>query len=78
MRDFDDNLLQFLLNQLHKAYSEYKKENPAFARVVEEDLEGKTDTEFEAQFKEKRTHCESCGEYLGNYEICDQCGRKNK
>lgn len=78
MKDFDDDFLQYLLNQMHKAYSEYKRDNPDFAKVVEEQLEGKTDAEFEAQFEKKKpTHCQSCGEWLQNFDTCDQCGRIN-
>lgn len=78
MKDIDDDFLQYLLNQMHKAYSEYKRDNPEFARVVEEQLEGKTDVEFEAQFKETITHCQSCGEWLQGFDQCDQCGRIHK
>lgn len=78
MKDINDDFLQFLLNQLHQSYSEYKKNHPDFAKVVEEQLEGKTDAEFEAQFKETRTHCEGCGEWLQGFDQCDQCGRINK
>jgi hypothetical protein len=69
------------LNQLHQGYSEYKKNHPDFARVVEEQSEGKTDAEFEAQFQEeirKPTHCESCGEWLEGFDVCGSCGRINK
>jgi hypothetical protein len=77
--DLNDDFMQYLMDQLNKSYSEYKRNNPAFAKVVEEQLEGKTNQEFEAQFtKKKRTHCESCGEWLENYDICSQCGRINE
>lgn len=45
--------------------------------MVEEDLEGKTDEEFEAQFEDK-THCSGCGECLEGYDMCQECGRINK
>ena len=78
MRDIDDDLLQFLLNKLHEGYSEYKRDHPDFAKVVEEDLEGKTDEEFEAQFEERKSHCSGCGEWLEGFDMCQECGRINK
>ena len=85
--DIDDDFLQFLMNELNKGYSEYKRNHPDFARVVEEQLEGKTEEEFERQFtsfasnsvtSKKKTHCESCGEWLEGFDTCSQCGRINK
>jgi hypothetical protein len=76
--DIDDDLMQFLMNELNKGYSEYKRNHPDFARVVEDQCEGKTEEEFERQFTKKKTHCESCGEWLENFDICSSCGRINK
>ena len=81
INDAKDDLLQFLLNQLHQGYSEYKRNHPDFAKIVEEQLDGKTDAEFESQFEDEvkiKTHCEGCGEWLGGFDQCDQCGRINK
>jgi hypothetical protein len=79
MKDINDDLLQFLLNRLHEGYSEYKRNHPDFAHVVEEQLEGKTDAEFEAQFTEKNTTCPHCGEWNARDEIingcCHECGK---
>jgi hypothetical protein len=30
-----------------------------------------------ARFTCKKTHCESCGEWLEGYDTCSQCGRIN-
>jgi hypothetical protein len=76
--DLDDNLIQFLIDQLNQGYAEYKKNHPDFAKVVEQQLEGKTEEQFEAQFIKKKTHCKTCGEWLENFELCSQCGRINK
>ncbi len=75
-----EDFLQRLMDELNKGYQEYKQNHPDFARVVEEQLEGKTDAEFEAQFKvqQKRTHCETCGEWLEGFDTCSQCGRIDK
>ena len=81
MTEIDDALLQFLIDKLNAGYQEYKRNHPDFARVVERDCEGKTDAEFEAMFEDEvkiKTHCESCGEWLGGFDQCDQCGRINK
>ena len=51
MSDTNDDLLQYLFNKLNEGCSEYKRNHPDFAKVVEEDLEGKMDKEFESQFK---------------------------
>jgi len=74
-KDIDDELLQYLMNCLNEGYSEYKRNNPAFAKVVEEQCEGKTEEEFERQFTKKKTHCEGCGEWLEGIDICSECGR---
>lgn len=66
------------MNRLHEGYSEYKRNHPDFAKLVEEQLEGKSDAEFEEQFKETRTHCEGYGEWLQGFDQCDQCGRISK
>jgi hypothetical protein len=76
--DLNDKLLQYLMNCLNEGYSEYKRNHPDFARIVETQLQGKTDQEFERQFTKKRTHCNGCGEWLENYDICSSCGRINK
>jgi len=77
--DLNDDFMQFMMDQLNKGYSEYKKSHPDFARVVEEQLEGKTEDEFEAQFKRNPyKHCQGCGEWLHGFDTCDQCGRINK
>jgi hypothetical protein len=56
--DLNDDFMQFLMDQLNKGYSEYKRNHPDFAKAVEEQLEGKTeDDEFERQFVKKKTHC---------------------
>jgi hypothetical protein len=68
-----------ILAPLSARYSEYKRQHPDFAKVVEEQLEGKTDEEFEAQFiRNSNTHCQGCGEWLDGFDICSQCGRINK
>ena len=78
-KDIDDDFLQYLFEQLNKSYTEYKRNNPAFAKVVEEQLEGKTEEEFERQFVKKRnTHCIRCGEWLQGFDMCSECGRINK
>jgi hypothetical protein len=76
--DLNDDFMQYLIDQLNKGYSEYKRNNPAFAKVVEEQSEGKTEEQFEAQFIKKiSTHCESCGSALMGFDMCDECGRIN-
>lgn len=55
-----------------------KNIHPDFAKIVEEQLEGKTEEEFEAQFRKKPTHCIGCGEWLENMDTCSECGRINK
>ena len=77
----DQDFLQFLLDKLNEGYEEYKRNHPDFAKVVEKQLEGKTDAEFEAQLEDEvkiKTHCYGCGERLGGFDQCDQCGRINK
>jgi hypothetical protein len=66
------------MDQLNKSYTEYKRNHPDFAKIVEEQLEGKTDEEFESQFSKKRTHCIGCGEWLEGLDTCSECGRINK
>ena len=80
MTDIDDDFLQFLMNELNKGYSEYKRNHPDFAKVVEEQLEGKTEEEFERQFTKKtHSHCSGCGEWLPYAsDICSECGRLAK
>ena len=75
--DLNEDFMQFLIDQLNKGYSEYKRNHPDVAKILEEQCEGKTEQEFERQFTKKRTHCESCGEWLEGYQTCDQCGRIN-
>jgi len=76
--DLDDNFIQYLMDQLNQGYSEYKRNHPRFARVVEEQCEGKTEQEFERQFiKKKPTHCTGCGEWLEDMDQCSQCGKIN-
>lgn len=80
-RDLNDDFMQFILNKINEGYSEYKRNHPDFARVVEEQSEGKTDEQFENQFQNEvkiKTHCEGCGEWLNGFDQCDQCGRINK
>jgi hypothetical protein len=77
--DLKDEFMQYLMDELNKSYSQFKKDHPAFAKIVEEQLEGKTDAEFEAQFvRNPNTHCQGCGEWLQGFDTCDQCGRINK
>ena len=77
--DVNDEIMQYLMDQLNKAYSAYKKDHPDFARIVETQCEGLSEQEFEAQFvKEKSTHCKSCGEWLDGSDQCPECGRINK
>lgn len=87
--DVNDEFMQYLMDQLNKSYSQFKKDHPSFAKIVEEQCEGKTDEEFEAQFTKKMTcslgckkecsHCPHCGEYNYEYEIldgrCHECFR---
>jgi hypothetical protein len=75
--DLKDEFMQYMMDELNKSYSEYKRNHPDFAKVVEEQLEGKTDQEFEAQFTKKPTHCSGCGEWLENMDLCSECGRIN-
>lgn len=35
-------------------------------------------TNSEMASKNKKTHCESCGEWLEGFDMCSQCGRINK
>jgi hypothetical protein len=77
--DLNDDFMQFIMEQLNKSYSQYKKDHPDFAKVVEEQLEGKTDQDFEVQFKRNPyKHCQGCGEWLEGFDTCSQCGRINK
>ena len=71
--DINDDFMQFLLNHLNEGYSEYKKNHPDFARIVEEE-----ENKLKANYQRKKTHCESCGEWLEGFDFCDQCGRINK
>ena len=77
--DLNDDFMQFMMDQLNKGYSEYKKSHPDFKRVVEEQLEGKTEDEFELQFTKKNTTCPHCGEWNARDEIingcCHECGK---
>jgi len=68
--DLRDDFMQYLMDELNKSYSQYKKEHPDFAKIVEEQLEGKTDAEFEAQIIHSQT-CPYCGEYNFKDEIVD-------
>jgi len=77
MNIIDDDFLQYIFNIVQKGYEDYKRDHPDFAKVVEEQSEGKTDAEFEAQFNETRTHCEFCGECLEGFDQCSECGRIN-
>ena len=73
--DLKDDFMQYLMDELNKKYSEYKRDHPEFARIVETQCEGKTEQEFEAQFKAKNTHCISCGEWKPfGADICPECG----
>ena len=77
--DLNDDFMQFLMDQLNKSYSEYKRNNPAFAKVVQEQLEGRTEEEFERQFIKKKNRCESCEEWLPfGQDICSECGKISK
>jgi len=60
------------MDQLNKGYAEYKRNHPDFARVVEEE-----EHKLKGNYQRKRTHCESCGEWLDNQDICSECGRIN-
>jgi hypothetical protein len=79
--DMNDDFMQFILNKLNEGYSEYKRNHPNFARIVEEQLEGKTEAEFEEQFEKPDKdwyidHCKFCGEYLPyGVDMCPECGR---
>ena len=68
--DLNDDFMQFIVDQLNKGYSEYKKNHPDFAKVVEKE-EGKLEESY--GLVKKRTHC-SCGEWLDGYDICGACG----
>ena len=54
----NQNPIEKMFNEMNKSYNEYKKNHPDFAKVVEQDSEGKTDKKFEEQFKdnEKEYH----------------------
>jgi hypothetical protein len=75
--DLDDDFMQFLIDQLNQGYSEYKKNHPDFARVVEEE-EHKLKGNYQRKEKSfthnsvvtKRTTCEGCGEWLEGYDMC--------
>jgi hypothetical protein len=71
--DLDDDFMQFLIDQLNQGYSEYKKNHPDFARVVEEE-----EHNLKGHYQRKKNHCQSCGEWLANQDICSECGRINK
>ena len=71
--DIDDELLQFLMDQLNKGYAEYKRDHPDFARVVEEE-----EHKLKGNYQRKKTHCEYCGSWLQGFDSCDECGRINK
>jgi len=58
------------MDQLNKGYAEYKRNHPDFARVVEEE-----EHKLKGNYQRKRTHCESCGEWLDGSDICSECGR---
>jgi hypothetical protein len=73
-----DEIMQHIIDDLLRGYEAYKRSHPDVAKILEEQMEGKSEEEFEAQFKETRTHCEGCGEWLQGFDICDQCGRINK
>jgi hypothetical protein len=75
--DLNDDFMQFIMDQLNKSYSQYKRQHPDFAKVVEEQLEGKTDGEFERQSTKKKTHCKNCGEWLEGNTTCYECGELN-
>ena len=77
MNSIDDDILQYIFAIVQEGYETYKKNHPDFAKAVEEQSEGKADAEFEAQFKEARTHCEFCGEWLQGFDTCSECGRIN-
>lgn len=66
----NDDLMQYLIDQLNKGYTEYKRNHPDFARLVEEE-EHKLKGNY---VQKKKTHCE-CGEWLDNADICSECGR---
>jgi hypothetical protein len=79
-KDYDDDFLQYLMNQLHQAYSEYKRNNPEFVKAVEEQLKRINYEELKHNLvtsRKKPTHCQSCGEWLQNFDTCDQCGYIN-
>jgi hypothetical protein len=69
-----DEFMQFLIDQLNQGYEEYKRNHPDFARVVEEE-EHKVKGKY---VPKKNTHCQSCGEWLDNSDICSECGRINE
>lgn len=77
--DINDDFMQFLMDQLNKSYSEYKRYNPAFAKFVEENVEGRTEEEIEAKITKKNTTCPHCGEWNAIDEIingcCHECGK---
>ena len=54
--DYHEPNQEDMVNQLNKGYSQYKKDHIDFAKVVEQDSEGKSNEEFENQFKEKTYH----------------------
>ena len=67
--NLDDDFMQFLMDELNKGYSQYKRDHPDFARVVEEE-----EHKLKGNYQRRKTHCE-CGEYLDGFDSCDQCGR---
>ena len=68
--DLNDDFMQYLMDQLNKGYSEYKKNHPDFARVVEEE-----EHKLKGNYQRNRSHCRSCGEWLASQDICPECGK---
>jgi len=77
--NLNDDFLQYLIDELNKGYSQYKRDHPEFAKVVEKE-EGKPEESYSYGLvkKNKRTHCSSCGEWLDGFTgICGECGETN-
>lgn len=76
-----DEIMQHIIDALREGYEEYKRNHPDVAKVLEDQCEGKTDAEFEAQFNQvhntvvysKNTTCPHCGEYNFRDEIINGC-----
>ena len=69
----DEELLQFLVDKLNEGYEEYKRNHPDIAIGQK-----KEERKLKGNYGRRRSHCETCGEWLEGFDQCSQCGRVNK